>query len=215
VTEVGEYSLVIIDDNNNTTIINFTIEDTISPTFDDIAPQTIEVGTTPIVWTDLIDNIYDVATVNLITKIESNTVNYSVIGNYTVSVSVEDESGNKTIKSFTVSVNDTTRPNIALISPIIVTHGKSFDLSDYIQAIDNFDGDISDKVTIKEDYKFSKAGVYQVELSVTDNAGNITELAVQVTVEANLIPYMIIGGIMLILLMGVILTRRFYRRSSC
>ncbi|MCG2497263.1 putative Ig domain-containing protein, partial [Staphylococcus epidermidis] len=129
-SEVGSYDITVTttDESGNTTETTFTIdvEDTTKPTVEDIANQTQEVNTE-------IDPIKIEATDNsgqaVTNKVEglpagvtfdeaTNTISGtpSEVGSYTVTVTTTDESGNATETTFTIDVEDTTKPTVESVA---------------------------------------------------------------------------------------------------
>lgn len=67
-----------------------------------------------------------------------------------------------------------------------ITTKDSFDVMNGITAIDNEDGDLTEKiVTNQASIDFTKEGIKKVQYSVTDNAGNTATEMVYVTVKKN------------------------------
>ncbi|MCG1387044.1 putative Ig domain-containing protein, partial [Staphylococcus epidermidis] len=125
-SEVGSYTVTVTttDESGNATETTFTInvEDTTKPTVEDIADQTQEVNTeiTPIKIeatdnsgqgvTNKVDGLPDGVTFDEATNTISGTPNE--VGSYTVTVTTTDESGNATETTFTIDVEDTTKPTV-------------------------------------------------------------------------------------------------------
>ncbi len=108
--------------------------------------------------------------------IDNSDVNTSSAGTYEVLYSVSDNSGNKAEKIRTVIVStDNTPPTLTLKgrNPMSLKVGQ-----DYVEpgatAVDDVDGDITDKIEITGTVNTDSAGTYTVTYSVSDNAGNET-----------------------------------------
>ena len=128
-----------------------------------------------------------------------DSVDTSQAGTYTVTFNVIDLSGNKATEvSRTVVVSaDTVPPVITLNGEAIVVTELGGTYNDAgATAIDNVDGDISDKIVVGGDtVDASKAGTYTVTYNVTDAVGNkATEVIRTVTVSDNTIPVITLSG---------------------
>ncbi|MEJ7397146.1 putative Ig domain-containing protein, partial [Staphylococcus epidermidis] len=199
-SEVGSYTVTVTttDESGNATETTFTIdvEDTTKPTVEDIADQTQEVNTeiTPIKIeatdnsgqgvTNKVDGLPDGVTFDETTNTISGTP--SEVGSYTVTVTTTDESGNATETTFTINVEDTTKPTVESIAnqtqevnteitPITI---ESEDNSG--QAVTNKVDGLPDGVTFDEATNTisgtpSEVGSYTVTVTTTDESGNATE----------------------------------------
>ena len=66
-----------------------------------------------------------------------------------------------------------------------IAYGSSFNSESYIQsAVDNEDGDIKDRVKTEGSVDCSKSGAYKIRYYVEDDAGNMTEKYLNVSVAA-------------------------------
>ena len=125
-SEVGSYDIIVTttDENGNSETTTFTIdvEDTTKPTVEDIADQTQEINTEiePIkieardnsgqAVTNKVDGLPDGVTFDEATNTISGTP--SEVGSYDITVTTTDESGNATETTFTIDVEDTTKPTV-------------------------------------------------------------------------------------------------------
>ncbi|WP_032593944.1 putative Ig domain-containing protein, partial [Staphylococcus epidermidis] len=125
-SEVGSYTVTVTttDESGNSETTTFTIDvkDTTKPTVESIADQTQEVNTeiTPITIesednsgqavTNKVDGLPAGVTFDEATNTISGTPNE--VGSYTVTVTTIDESGNATETTFTINVEDTTKPTV-------------------------------------------------------------------------------------------------------
>ncbi|MDH8770377.1 putative Ig domain-containing protein [Staphylococcus epidermidis] len=207
-SEVGSYTVTVTttDESGNATETTFTIdvEDTTKPTVEDIADQTQEVNTeiTPIKIeatdnsgqgvTNKVDGLPDGVTFDETTNTISGTP--SEVGSYTVTVTTTDESGNATETTFTINVEDTTKPTVESIAnqtqevnteitPITI---ESEDNSG--QAVTNKVDGLPDGVTFDEATNTisgtpSEVGSYTVTVTTTDESGNATETTFTINVE--------------------------------
>lgn len=102
-------------------------------------------------------------------------VNNEEYGEYVIKYRVKDNSNNVVEVNRIVKVID----EIAPIFECSSSYSAISIGSDNIigcKAIDNFDGDITDKIKSKGNYDINKAGIYNVEYSVEDDAGNNTKI---------------------------------------
>ncbi|MCE4983127.1 putative Ig domain-containing protein, partial [Staphylococcus epidermidis] len=207
-SEVGSYDIKVTttDENGNSETTTFTInvEDTTKPTVEDIADQTQEVNTeiTPITIesednsgqavTNKVDGLPDGVTFDEATNTISGTP--SEVGSYTVTVTTTDESGNATETTFTIDVEDTTKPTVESIA------GQTQEVNTEIEpikieatdnsgrAVTNKVDGLPDGVTFDEATNTisgtpSKVGSYDITVTTTDESGNATETTFTIDVE--------------------------------
>lgn len=107
------------------------------------------------------------------------------VGDYTISYSISDSSGNSDTQTRTVHVVDTQAPQIALSgkSTVYVKAGDAYTEPGYT-ASDTCDGDITDSVTVSGSVDTSKNGKYTLTYTVSDNSGNKVSLDRTVRVYA-------------------------------
>lgn len=95
------------------------------------------------------------------------------IGVYKLTYTVSDSSGNVATKEFVLTVTDGEAPVINVADKIDYCIGDEFDITSLITITDNVDGKITlDKVKIDGTYDLTKVGSYNIEISVSDVAGN-------------------------------------------
>ena len=128
-----------------------------------------------------------------------NTIEYSAIDEYEgnlsdkvilkekdnkLILSVYDKSNNYSKIEIGINRNDFEKPNINLQgeSTIILNKGTIYYEPGY-QAIDNCDGDITDKVIITGNVDSNTVGEYLITYSVTDNSNNTSEVIRKVIVR--------------------------------
>ena len=128
-SEVGSYTVTVTttDESGNSETTTFTIdvEDTTKPTVEDIADQTQEVNTEidPIkieatdnsgqAITNKVDGLPDGVTFDEVTNTISGTP--SKVGSY-MTVTTTDESGNSETTTFTIDVEDTSKPTVESVA---------------------------------------------------------------------------------------------------
>ncbi|RUN15540.1 cell wall-binding protein [Staphylococcus epidermidis] len=207
-SEVGSYDITVTttDESGNTTETTFTInvEDTTKPTVESITDQTQEVNTeiTPITIesednsgqavTNKVDGLPADVTFDETTNTISGTP--SEVGSYDITVTTTDESGNATETTFTINVEDTTKPTVESIAD--QTQEVNTEITPIkIEATDNSDQTVTNKVdglpngvTFDETTNTisgtpSEVGSYDITVTTTDNSGNVTETTFTIDVE--------------------------------
>lgn len=99
-------------------------------------------------------------------------VNSEKYGEYVITYKVHDNSNNVTQVNRIVKVIDEEPPTIECQNDYsVLEQGKPIGC----KAIDNFDGDITNKIEISGNYDINKKGIYKVTYTVSDDAGNKIE----------------------------------------
>ncbi|MCG1794687.1 putative Ig domain-containing protein, partial [Staphylococcus epidermidis] len=207
-SEVGSYTVTVTttDESGNATETTFTInvEDTTKPTVESIANQTQEVNTeiTPITIesednsgqavTNKVDGLPDGVTFDEATNTISGTP--SEVGSYTVTVTTTDESGNATETTFTIDVEDTTKPTVESVAD--QTQEVNTEIEPIkIEATDNSGQAVTNKVDgLPDGVTFDEAtntisgtpnevGSYGITVTTTDESGNVTETTFTIDVK--------------------------------
>lgn len=175
---VGEYTLVytVTDENGNTFAITRTVlvVDQTAPLIEmnGDASVTLEVGT---VYEDAGVNATDNYDGDVTDKVTvTGSVDTDKLGEYALTYTVLDESGNAAVITRVVHVIDTHAPTIELagVDPYILEAGLAY-LEQGFTATDNYDGNITDQVVISGKVGFA-VGEYTVNYTVTDSSGNET-----------------------------------------
>lgn len=98
---------------------------------------------------------------------------------------VTDASGNTTQVTRPIEYTDPIAPELTLKGQplILVRLGKTYREPGF-EALDNCDGDITDKVVVNGSVDGSKSGTYVLEYSVQDNFGNVTTVTRTVIVAS-------------------------------
>ena len=117
---------------------------------------------------------------DLIVDIKAENVNTKQLGTYEVLVSASDSSSNIATKEILVEVVDDKAPEFKVVGVdkgyvVQVPINGSNDVSNYVSAIDNVDGDVSPFIETDKALDASKPGIQDITLSVTDSSGNVTE----------------------------------------
>ena len=207
-SEVGSYTVTVTttDENGNATEITFTIdvEDTTKPTVEDITDQTQEINTeiNPIkieatdnsgqIVTNKVEGLPDGVTFDEATNTISGTP--SEVGSYTVTVTTTDENGNATEITFTIDVEDTTKPTVeditdqtqeinTEINPIKIeaTDNSGQTVTNKVEGLP--DGVTFDEATNTISGTPSKVGSYDIKVTTTDESGNAIETTFTIDVE--------------------------------
>ncbi len=189
----GEYvvEVKVTDEAGNSSIgtLTITVIDSTAPII--TAPENVEIGNS-ILFT--IDNLkekivvidgYDGKLTNYELIDENNySTNYKTLGNYKFIIKASDSSGNSVTGTITLIVSDTTAPEIFYDSYfILVREGEELTremiISYATQALGLEDG--SSIVNISGEYDTTKAGVYEIALTL-DN-GDIEKFNINVSTE--------------------------------
>lgn len=134
-------------------------------------------------------------------KIEDTySENMNAPGSYKVTYKVTDQSGNYAIKSIGIVCTDDIKPTLSGNATYTKSTEIPLEISDImndLHAEDNYDGDISNRIVVKEDLftgNGRKVGNYNVKFSVTDYSGNESdEFIVTIEVKDITLPYFTIS----------------------
>lgn len=124
----------------------------------------------------------------LTSKISISKVDFSKVGDQTITYTVKDKAGNKAIKTANLNIvrvsEDEVKPAIHGYTNIVVNKGKEVNLLKGITAIDNRDGDLTDKIKVSE-INFNKVGKQTLTYTVLDSTGNKQQASVKVIIFDN------------------------------
>lgn len=182
---VGEYTLryTFTDDAGNSAFV-----DRIVNVIDDVNPiinlsegssgttVTLEVGSSYVEPGYSASDNYDG---DLTSAVQiSDDINNMILGDYTVTYTVEDVAGNEVSVQRTVTVVDTTAPSISLLGSSLIELNYQDSFSDPgASALDNYDGDISSNITLSGDtVDTSNLGSYTITYNIEDSSGNINSV---------------------------------------
>ncbi|XRG77000.1 immunoglobulin-like domain-containing protein [Rossellomorea sp. GAMAL-10_SWC] len=191
------YSVSDHSGNESTFTRNITVEDNIKPTIDRVKPiflgitnKSINIDST----FDAKDGIfaYDNVDNDLTNEIKVNgIVNTKIKGIYTLTYSVSDHSGNQINVTRNITVVDNVKPIILGTANKTINIGTSFDTKTGVSAMDNVDGDLTNKIKIVGDLNTKVKGNYALAYVVADDSGNETIVTRIITVVDNVKPSII------------------------
>ncbi len=121
---------------------------------------------------------------NITNKIEviENTVNTNKPGTYKVTYKVVDSANQEVTKTITVTVKENKAPTITASDKTIYTN-EEFNPKQGVTANDAEDGDLTNKITIKENtLKVDTPGTYKIIYEVSDSKNKTTTKEIKVTV---------------------------------
>ena len=118
-------------------------------------------------------------------KVLSNNILIDSLGSYRIVFEVSKGDQSKEFE-YTVSVVDTTKPVLELKEPYEIETGTVFaDVflpEEHFSAVDNYDGDITSKITYSGNVDTSSAGKREIKVTVSDSSSNTTTMTVSVEV---------------------------------
>ncbi len=104
-----------------------------------------------------------------IALINGNQITTKKLGTITLTAVYDGDT-----KTFTIRIVDTTKPKLSGISNKTVNLNSKFSAKSGIKATDNYDGDITKKITIKGTVNTKKIGKYTITYIIQDSSGNKT-----------------------------------------
>ena len=193
---LGEYTVTYTAEDSQNNIVHASrivrVVDTTAPVITLNGSSTMVVNQDA-VFTDpgatVTDNSGEMLDVNV-----TGTVDTAVVGNYTLTYTAEDSSGNQASVTRTVTVVDVTPPVITTGGDITVeVHTPYVDAG--ATALDNVDGDISSSISVDTtSVNTDVLGDYTVTYSVADSAGNIATATITVQVADTTPPVITVEG---------------------
>ncbi|HHT39105.1 MAG: hypothetical protein M0P92_01415 [Acholeplasmataceae bacterium] len=188
-TVLGETVITVTakDSSNNVSKATKTIR-----VIDEIAPELtllndhiyLEIYSEPIVFSELVkvsDN-YDVLTFEDVVIKEE--INYQELGEYQVTFEVLDSSLNKTTKTLTVFIIDSTPPIIEA-NDIITDEKENIDLLEGLETSDNYSQEDDLLISIYETNYQPQPGKYYVIYQIKDEEGNCSFFTRNITVTGS------------------------------
>ena len=109
-----------------------------------------------------------------------NNIDFSTTGEYKVVYKVTSENGLEKKKEIVVNILDNVPPTITLDKESVNAKlNEEIDLLSGVKAEDNYDKDITNKVTILGEVDTTKEGTYEVKYDVKDSSNNSAETKVR------------------------------------
>ena len=110
---------------------------------------------------------------------------YSVAGSYIERIVVRDAYGNQSASlRVKISVHDNNVPPILYgVEDITIQQHSMFYSLMYVSAVDDLEGDISDRISCSGKVDIEKAGTYTIVYTVSDKAGNTAKVTRKITVK--------------------------------
>lgn len=115
-------------------------------------------------------------------------------GMYTIDYTVSDSSVNEAQATRNITVlekregtenKDITAPVLTVPGDVVIKVGEAFDVRKDVSAMDDVDGDLTDKIQISGKFDIRTPGTYVIVYRVSDNAGNTATAERKITVEYN------------------------------
>ena len=165
---IGEYQGPLVYDTHKYAI-TLKVEDTTAPQIecDEILPYAKEDFQIED-YIKVSDNSYKECQVD----IDIQTLDINKLGEYSIQVTATDPYKNQTKETFDVEVADIDGPAFQNVDKTVSYLGEKFDPLENVEAIDNLDGNCTDKIQVNGKVDSQKAGVYHLEYQVEDKHGN-------------------------------------------
>ncbi len=185
VASIGTYTVTysVTDSHHNIKVenIQLSIVDNVSPEISGYKNHTVEVFTPSIDYLDGVEamDLYDG---NVLVNIDDTNVNLNCVGQYDVTLSAVDSSGNETNERIIVNVVDTNSPEISGYKNYTVeVFTSSIDYLDGVIATDLYDQNVL--LSVDDSLvDLNELGQYEVIISATDSSGNVTQETIKVNV---------------------------------
>lgn len=192
VDQLGDYTVDVVAtdsfNNETTKTITVSVVDQVGPEFETLGSSEGYVVEVPVNGsTDLSSYIKAVDNVDGdVTPFMSadTTLDTSKLGTQTITLKASDVSGNETEKTLEFAVTDTQAPviNFKQGADVTINYGSAFNLADYVEVTDNFDGTINP--TVEGSIDVNKENEKQaLNISATDTSGNTVNGTLNVTVK--------------------------------
>ena len=139
-----------------------------------------------------------------VNDISNTELKLSEIGKYNITFTNILDDGSTDVKIYKYII-DKEAPKLNIKEKAyVIKQGEDFNMN--VTAFDNYDGDITDKIKTNIDSSaFDRVGVKKIEISVSDNAGNISNDILYVTVKKNNNSILYVGWLILIVVCILIL----------
>ena len=133
---------------------------------------------------DALDLVQNATSEEYTIEVLSNEIDINKLGSYQVTYEVTSSKKKKTEVVFTFEVVDTKAPELTLNKEMVVKlDDTNWKITDFADAKDEYDGEISDKIIIDGEYDISTVGEYRVTIRVSDSSNNTTSKATTIYVE--------------------------------
>jgi hypothetical protein len=121
-------------------------------------------------------------------QVNTSAVHFNTLGTYDIEICATDQSFNSTCVITTLSLIDTTKPELILVSyvPTLEVNTSMYDINlyDYIVSVsDNYDDLNSSDVQIQSDIVMDEIGQYVVIYAIQDQSNNLTTKILKVMVK--------------------------------
>lgn len=119
------------------------------------------------------------------TKEKMKSKSFVEEGSFVEKIIVEDAYGNQSaaLRVKIVVVSDVVKPTFKGVKDVGIIQGTLFDAMEGIVAMDDVDGNISNRIRVDGDVNIHEVGDYILSYSVSDSAGNTTQITRKVTVK--------------------------------
>ena len=125
------------------------------------------------------------------------TINLNVLGLNNVEISCADENSNIKTLVFQVLVFDDVAPVVTYkvdLNSLILSVNTPFNLGDYLTVIDDFDGNITNRIEGLDKIDFSQIGNYFVSLSAFDSSRNKVSFSFNLRIIDDIDPSLVLSG---------------------
>ena len=119
---------------------------------------------------------------------QENTLDTATLGARYVTVNVQDDAGNEARQIIPLYIIDDVAPELKLKDNgnAVLNYGSTFNLSDFAEAIDGYEGNLTSKIQILEGQAPNPnqlGATSTLKLAVEDSSGNRTEKSLTLTVK--------------------------------
>lgn len=120
----------------------------------------------------------------------NGNVNNNIVGNYILTYTITDSSGNEASLTRTITVREPVAPkiNVTLNSYLEASLTEGFDKTKGYTAFDERDGDITGKVVVTGTVDRTTLGDYKLTYSATASSGKTTTISKTITVKDTIAP---------------------------
>lgn len=188
-TVLGSYKITyrVSDSSGNEKIVESIVhvKDMTAPVISGSRNLTFEVFSQPnFLWKEI--TVVDDIDGDLLSQIiiDDSAVDLAKLGTYPLDYIARDQSGNEAKVTVYITIADRTKPVFNVLKSTIY-YAPGEDAPNYIEnasANDNYDGDVSHKITFTTNVNYLVAGTYDVIYSVKDNQNNTQTLTIKVVV---------------------------------